>query len=113
MSSCLLSCPEPVDDFKEMEIDPAAIRSVDRRVGVMLKMIAGAEWPEEAAGCAKGPHKLKRTAEILRAELVITQEGSADAHINSDQSIFPPEAHVKRHKGEDCVGFSSSTEHSG
>src|SRR5262245_11029915 len=79
----------------------------------MLKMIACAEWPGEPAGYTERPHELKWPTEVLRAELIIAQEGPTATHINRDEPVLPSKSKVERHKSEDRVVLPCTTEHPG
>jgi hypothetical protein len=81
-----------------MKIDPTALRTIDGRVGVMLKMITCAERSDKPAGCTERPHELKWPAEVLGAKLVIAQEGPTATHVNRDEPILPSESKIERYK---------------
>lgn len=108
MTTRLVSSIKPIDQLDEMEIDPSAVLPVERRIRIMLKVIADSERAGHAAGNSECPYKLKWPAKILPAELIIAKQGPSPSDVDRDQSILAPEDNIKRHDCHDPISFVGS-----
>ena len=96
-----------------MQIGAATIRAVDGRVGIVLKMIPGAERTGKAACNTESPYELKRTSEILRSECVAGEQPAAGAHIDHHEPVLSAEGNVHWYEREYAGGVLGAPQEAG
>ena len=74
--------------------------TVERCIGIMLKVIADAERSKQPDIQSEAPDKLEWPAEILCAKLMVAQEGAAAPYIDRDAFVFPTKRHSRDYRAD-------------